>query len=106
MAEAYLHRPTMLSLWSLGLLMECPQDHLKFDALGGQGGGESDGVVDGDIYYYDMFFLNYISKHKEKYPHAAHGSFLFMGVCHTTMEGLFMYLCIILLPVHGKKLGF
>ena len=56
LAGAYLHRPIVLSLWSLGLLMECPQDHFKFDALGGQGGGENDEVVDGDIYYCDIFF--------------------------------------------------
>ena len=38
---AYLQRPTMLSLGSLGVLMECPQNHFTYDALGGQGGGES-----------------------------------------------------------------
>ena len=49
LAGSYLHRPTTLSLWSLDLLMECPQDHFTFDALGGQGGGENDGVMNGDI---------------------------------------------------------
>ena len=50
LAGAYLHGPTMLSLESMGLLMEYPQDHFTFDALGVQGGGENDGVVDGNIY--------------------------------------------------------
>ena len=48
---AYLHRPKTLSLWRRGLLMEYPQDHFTFDALGGQGGGKSDILVDGNIYY-------------------------------------------------------
>ena len=86
--------------------MECPQDHFPIDALGGQGGGESDEVVDGNIYYCDMFFLTWISKHKKEDPHAAHGSFLFMGVCQITMENLFMDPCIILLSVHGKNIVF
>ena len=51
MVGAYLHRPTALSHWSQDLLMECSQDHFTYDGLGGQGGYESDGVVDGDIYY-------------------------------------------------------
>ena len=104
LAGAYLHRPIALSLGSLGLLMECPQDHFTFDALGGKGGGENDGGVDGGIYYCDMFFLTWVSKHKKEDLHAAYGSFLFMGVCHTTMEDLFMDLCIILLSIHGKNL--
>ena len=80
MAGACLHRPTTLSLWSLGLLMECPQDHFTFDALGGQGGGESDRVVDGNIYYRYMIFLTWVSKNKEEDVPTTHGSFLFMGV--------------------------
>ena len=86
--------------------MECPQDHFKIDALGGQGGGERDGVVDGNIYYRDMIFLAWISNHKKGDLHAAYVSFLFMGVCHTTMEDLFMDPCIILLPVHGGNFVF
>ena len=35
---AYEHRPTMLSPWSWGLLMEYPQDDSTFDAPDGQGG--------------------------------------------------------------------
>jgi len=103
---AYLHRPTTMSLWSLSLLMECPQDHFTFDALGGQGGGENDGVVYGFIYYCGMFFLTWISKHKKEDLHAAHGSFLFMGVCKTTMENLFMDPCIIFISAHGKNIIF
>ena len=48
--KTYLHGPTTLSLRSLGLLMEYPQDYFTLDALGGQGGGENDGVMDGNIY--------------------------------------------------------
>ena len=70
--------------------MECSWDHFTYDALGGQGGGESDQVVDGNIYYIDMIFLTWISKHKKEGIHRAHCSFIFMGVCHTTMEDLFM----------------
>ena len=62
--------------------------------------------MDGDIYYCDMFFLVWISKHKRKELHAAHDSFLFMGVCITPMEDLFMDPCIILLSIHGKNLVF
>ena len=87
---AYLHGPTMLSLGSLGLLMECPQDHFTIDALGKQGGSEIDGVVDGNIYYRDMIFLTWISKYKKGDLHVPYGSFLFMGVCHTTMEESFI----------------
>lgn len=86
--------------------MECPQDHFTYDKLGIQGGGESDGVVDGDIYYRDMILLTWISKHKKGDLHAANVSFLFMGVCHSTMEELFMDLCIILLLVNGKNFVF
>ena len=86
--------------------MEYSQDHFTYDALGGQGGGENDGVVDGIIYYRDMIFLTWISKHKKDDLHAAYDSFLFMGVCHTTMEDLFMYICIILLSTHGKNIAF
>ena len=97
MAGAYLHRPKALSLWSWGLLMECSQDHFIYDALGGQGADESDGVVDGDIYYQGVIFLTWVSKHKKEDLHAAHGTFLFIGVCPTTMENLFMDPYIILL---------
>ena len=31
LARAYLHRPTVLSLWSMSLLMEFSQDHFIFD---------------------------------------------------------------------------
>ena len=103
---AYLHRPTTLSLWSWDLLMECPQDHFTFDALGGQRGGENDGVVDGDIYYCDMLFLTWISKPKKEDSNAAYDSFLFMRICHTTMESLFSDPIIILLSVHGKNISF
>ena len=106
MAGAYLHRPTTLSLWSLRLLMECPQDHFTLDALEGQGGGEKDGVMGGDIYYYDMFFLAWISKYMRKDLHVAHDSFLFMRGCYTTMEDLFMGPYIFLLLVHGNNLIF
>ena len=35
LSGSYLHRPTTLSLESMGLLMEYPQDHFTFDAIGG-----------------------------------------------------------------------
>ena len=105
-ARDYLHRPTALSLWSLDLLMECPQDHFTFDALDGKGGDERDGVVDGNIYYIDMIFLTWISKHKKEDLHLRYGSFLFIGVCHTIMEDLFMDPIIILLSLHGKNYVF
>ena len=60
----------------------------------------------GDIYYHDMIFLTWISKHKNKDLHSSHGSFIFMGVCHTTREGSFMGLVIILLLVYGKTYVF
>ena len=41
-------------------------------------------------YYRDVIFLTWISKHKKGDLDAAYDSFLFMGVCHTTMEDLFM----------------
>ena len=53
-----------------------------------------------------MIFLTWISKHRKKDLHAAHSSFLFMGVYHTTMEGSFMDLIIRLLLVHGKNCVF
>ena len=89
--------------------MEYPQDHFRLDSLGGKRGGEDDGVVDGNIYYIGMillamFFLTWIFKYKEGDLYATYGSFLFMGVCHTTMEGSFI--CIILLSTHGKKFFF
>ena len=46
LARPYLHRPTTLSLGSLGCLMECSQDHFIYDALNGHVGDESDGVVE------------------------------------------------------------
>ena len=72
-------------------MMQCSKDHFTYDALDGKVRDESDGVVDGDIYYYDMIFLNWISKNKKKALHVAHGSFLsihqgFMEIYHTTME--------------------
>ena len=39
---AYFHRPTTLSLWSWGLLMEYPQDHFSFDSLDEQRGGKEE----------------------------------------------------------------
>ena len=62
---AYLHELTAFSLGSKDLWVECPQDHFTLDALGEQGGGEDDRVVDRDIYHYDIFFLTWVSKHKE-----------------------------------------
>ena len=103
---AYLHGPITLSPWSWGLLVEYPQDHSTFDALDEQGGGEIDGVVDGDIYYYATFFLSWIPKHEKKDLLAAHSSFLFMEACQTTMEDSFMDPYIILLLTYGKKYGF
>ena len=102
MARDHFQRPTALSLESLGLLMEFPQDHFTLDALGGQRGCEIDGVVDGNIYYIGMtslamIFLTWISKYREGDPYATYGSILFLGMCHITMEGSFIYTCIILL---------
>ena len=53
--------------------MEYSQDHLSFDALGKQRGGEEDEVVDGDIYYCGVLSLTWVSKHEEKDFHAAIG---------------------------------
>ena len=53
-----------------------------------------------------MVFLTWISKYKEGDLHAAYGSFLFMGMCHTTMEESYIYICIILLSTHGKNIIF
>ena len=86
--------------------MECSQDHFTFDALGGQGGGENDRVVDGFIYYCDIFFLTWTPKHDKGDLHEAYGSFLFIGVCHTTMEDSFMDPVTILLSLHGKNYVF
>ena len=86
--------------------MECPQDHFTSDALGGQGAGKDDRVVDGDIYYGDMFFLTWASKHEKEDLHAAHSSFLFMDAYQTTMEDSFMDPCVILLPAYGKNFFF
>ena len=80
LARAYLHRPTSLSLWSMKLWMECPQDHSTLGALDGQVGGEKDGVMDGDIYCWDMFFLALISKYIREDLHASHDSFLVIRV--------------------------
>ena len=71
--------------------MEFTQDHFTLDALRGQRGGEIDGVVDGDIYYIgmtslSMIFLTWVSKYKEGDLYATYGSFLFLGMYHTTME--------------------
>ena len=71
MTRALSQRPTMLSLGSLDLLMECSQDHFTYDALDGKVGDESDGVVDREIYYHYMIFLTWISKHKKKYLHGS-----------------------------------
>ena len=76
--------------------MEFPQDHFTLDALGGKRGGEIDGVVDEDIYYIamtslTMIFLTWIPKNKEGNLYATSGSILFLGMCHTTMEGSFIY---------------
>ena len=102
MTGALLQRPTTLSLGSLGLLMECSQDHFTYDALDGQVGDESDGVVGGDTCDHDFLFLTWNSKKKKKGLHAAYDSFLFMGVRHTTTGGLFIDPYIFLLPVHGE----
>ena len=86
--------------------MGCSQDHFTFDALGGHGGDEIDRVVDEFICYCSMFFLTWTSKHEEGDLQAAYGLFLFIGVCHTTMEGSFMDLVTILLSLHGKNYVF
>ena len=78
MTRALLQRPTTLSLGSLGLLMECSHDHFIYDALDGHVGDESDGVVDGGIYYHDMIFLTWIFKNKKRDLHAALVGFLSM----------------------------
>ena len=57
LAGAYLHRPTVLSLWSMSLLMEFSQDHFIFDALEGHRGCEISRVVDGLIGYCGMLSL-------------------------------------------------
>ena len=101
----------MLSFELLGLLMDFSQDRFILDALGGKRGGEIDGVGDGDIYYIGMtslamIFLTWISKYKEGDLYATYGPFLFLGRYHTTMEGLFIYTCIILLSTYGKNIVF
>ena len=103
LAGAYLHGPTMLSLWGMSLMMECSQDHFIFDTLGGPRGGEIDRVVDGLIGCCGMFSLTWMSKHKKEDFHGACDSFLFILVCHTTMEDSYMDLATILLPSHGKN---
>ena len=55
--------------------------------------------MDGNIYYIDMIFLTWISKHKKGDLPAAYDSFLFM-------EGLFMDPIIILLSIHGENIDF
>ena len=102
LAGAYLHRPTMLSVWSNNLLMECSQDHFIFDAHGGYRGGEIGRVVDGLMGYCGVFSLTWISKHGKEDFHAACGSFLFIWVCHATMEDSSMDLVTILSSLHGK----
>ena len=99
---AYLYELTALSLGSRDLWMECPEDLFTLDALGEQGGGDDDRVVDRDIYHYDIFFLTWISKHVEDYFLAAHGSFFFIA-CQNTMEDSFIDPCIILLLAYGKN---
>ena len=54
---AYLHELTTLSLWRRDFWVECPQDHFTLYALGEQGGGDDDVIVDRDIYHYGIFFL-------------------------------------------------
>ena len=72
--------------------MDYSQDHFSFNALGEQRGGEED----------DVFFFSWISKHGEEDLHAELGSFLFMEVCQTTLEGSLMNPCIFLLPTYGE----
>ena len=81
--------------------MECSQDHFIFDALGGHKGGDIGRVVDGLNCYYGMFSLTWISKHEKEDFHGACGSFLFIWVCHTTMEDSYMEFVTILLSLHG-----
>ena len=59
--------------------------------------------VDGLICHYGMFSLTGISRHEKGDFHGACGSFLFIWVCHTTMEDSSMDLVTILLPSHGKN---
>ena len=96
----------MLPLWTLDLLMEYPQDHFIFDALYGKRGGEEDEVVDGDIYYCDVLFLSWVSKHEGEDLQAALGSFLFIEVYQTIMEVPFMDPYIFLLPTYGESFVF
>lgn len=88
MTGALLQSPTTLSLGSLGLLMECSQDHFIYDALDGHAGDESDGLMDGDIYYQDMIFLTWIFKHKKRDLHVALVGFLSMHLdaYHSLLE--------------------
>ena len=60
---------------------------------------------DGDIYYYDIFFLTWTPKHEKEDLLTAHGSFLFL-VCQNTMEDSLMDPCIILLLEYGNKFIF
>ena len=60
-------------------------------------------MVDGDIYYCDVLFFTWVSKHEEEDLHAALGSFPFMGVCQTIIEDSFMGPCIFLLPTYGES---
>ena len=60
-------------------------------------------MVYGDIYYYGVLFLTWVSKHEEEDFHAALGSFPFMGVCQNIIEDSFMGPCIFLLPKYGER---
>ena len=59
--------------------------------------------MDGLICYCGMFSLNWIYRHEKGDFHAAYGSFLFIWVCHTTMEDSSMDLVTIFLSLHGKN---
>ena len=95
---AYLHKLTVLSLWSRALWMKCAQqkcggsithmsqDHFIFIALDDKRGGNDDRA----IYHYGMFFLTWGSKHLL----ATHGSFFlsmakhYGGLIHGSMYHL------------------
>lgn len=104
LAGAYFHRPTMLSLWSSNLLMECSQDHFMLNALGGHRGGEIDRVVDGLIGCYGMLSLTWMSKHKNEDSHGVCDSLLFRLIFHTTTQDSSMDLVTILLPSQVRTL--
>ena len=62
--------------------------------------------MDGLICLYGMFYLTWVSRHEGEDFHAACGSFLFIWVCHTTMEDPSVDFVIILLTLHGKNFVF